>query len=301
MKQKMYSYSAYGLGIRCAIPLPNLIESDAPADVVMRFGQAKPINPIAENAGLSLQFSDNKAFFFYRGLGSGEAIAGREIIGTPEEGLHEGLMSFLAQGPGLSVLLHQRGYLTLHASCVKIGNRAAAFMGDSGTGKSTIAAALHIKGHAVVSDDVTVINSSTRELEAYPGYPGLHLLPDGADHFRDQLGKPEKEDADDPKFKFSARTGFPKVPVPIGRIYLLSDGPDLQISSVSRPRAVYELVKHSYWIRFMQNFRPSSYFLQCAELCSRIPIVTLRRARIVSALGEIAETVEKDFLDSTRA
>ena len=51
----------------------------------------------------------------------------------------------------------------------------------------------------------------------------------------------------------------------------------------------------------MQDFRPSSYFLQCAELCSRIPVVTLRRPRIVSALGEIAESVEKDFLDSARA
>ncbi len=297
----MYSYSAYGLGIRCAIPLPDLMESDAPADVVMRFGQAKPIDPIPENAELSFQFSENKAFFFYRGLGSGEAIAGREIIGTPEEGLHEGLMSFLAQGPGLSVLLHQRSYLTLHASCVKIGNTAAVFMGDSGSGKSTIAAALHVRGNGVVSDDVTVINSSAREPEAYPGYPGLHLLPDGANHFRDHLGNPEKKDADDPKFKFPVHIGFPRIPMPISRIYLLSDGPDFQISSVSRPRAVYELVKHSYWIRLMQDFRPSSYFLQCAELCSRIPVVTLRRPRIVSALGEIAESVEKDFLDSARA
>jgi hypothetical protein len=300
MTQKMYSYSAYGLGIRCAIPLPDLVESDGPADVVMRFGQAKPIHPIPENAGLSFQFNENKAFLFYRGLGSGEAIAGREIIGTPEEGLHEGLMSFLARGPGLSVLLHQRRYITLHASCVKIGKTAAAFMGESGTGKSTIAAALHVRGHAVVSDDVTVINFSGGEPEAYPGFPGLHLLPDGANHFRDRLGEPEKNDAYDPKFKFSAHRGFPRIPVPIGRIYLLSDGPDFQISRLNLHRAVYELVKHSYWIRLMHDFRPSSYFLQCAKLCSKIPVMTLVRPRIVSALGEIAGTVEKDFLDNAQ-
>jgi hypothetical protein len=297
----MYHYTAYGLGIRCPISLPDLMEGDAPADVVMRFGQAEPINPIPDGAGLSFQFNEHKAFLFYRGLGSGEAIGGTEIIGTPDKGMDAGFMSFMAQGPAISVILHQRGYITLHASCVKIGNTAAAFMGESGTGKSTIAAALHVRGHAVVSDDVTVIKDCGGQPEAYPGYPGLHLLPDGANHFRDQLGEPDKKDGDEPKSKFAIRMGFPRTPVPISRIYLLSDGPDFRMSSVKGHRAVYELVKHSYWIRLMHDFRPSSYFLRCAGLCSKVPVVTLMKPRSISALGWIAEAVEKDLLDNAPA
>ena len=269
------------------------MESDAPADVVMRFGKVNPINPIPENARLSFQFDENKAFLFYQGLGSGGAIAGREIIGAPEEGMDAGLMAFLAQGLGLSVILLQRGYLILHASCVKIGNTAVAFMGDSGTGKSTIAATLHVRGHAVVSDDVTVIRPSGGGPEAYPGYPGLHLLPDGANYFRDRLGEPRRREADDPKLKFSAHMGFPLIPVPIGRIYTLSDGPNIQISSLNRHRAVYKLVKHSHWIRVLHDFQASSYFLQCAKLCSNIPILTLAKPRIISALGEVAKLWKK--------
>ena len=53
------------------------------------------------------------------------------------------MLGGLAQGLGISILLHQRGYVTLHASCVNLGSGAVAFLGDSTAGKSFIAAALH--------------------------------------------------------------------------------------------------------------------------------------------------------------
>ena len=292
----MYSYSAYGLGIRCAIPLPDLMANDVPADIVIRFGKATPISPIASDATFSLQFLEDRAFFFFRGLGSGEAIGGREIIGEPDAGMDEELVQFLAQGPALSVLLYQRGYLTLHASCVKIGNTAVAFMGDSGAGKSTMAASLHVRGHGLVSDELTVINNSGSEPEAYPGYPGLHLLPDGANHFRNHLKDLVRIGAHGQKVKVLAHSGFPRGPVPLVKIYLLSEGPHFQISPLKGHRAAYELVKYSYWIRLIHDFRPSSYFLQCARLCARIPIMKLAMPKVVSALPEIAQMVERDVL-----
>jgi hypothetical protein len=292
----MYSYSAYGLGIKCAIPLPDLTEKDAPADIVMRFGKTKPISPITSDAALSLQFLEDRAYFFLRGLGSGEAIAGREIIGDPEAHMDRELMQFLAQGPALSVLLYQRGFLTLHASCVKIGETAVAFMGDSGAGKSTMAASLLVMGHGLVSDDVTVIKNTGSGPEAYPGYPGFHLTPDAADLFRNRLEDPVRIEVHDQKVKFSAHLGFPHFNVPLSRIYLLSEGTDLQMTPLNGHRAVYELVKHSYWIRLIHDFKPSSYFLKCAKLCAGIPIVKLTAPKKVAMLPDIAQMVERDAL-----
>jgi hypothetical protein len=295
-EQAMYSYSAYGLGIRSAIPLPDLTANDVPADIVMRFGKATPISPIASDATFSLQFLEDRAFFFFRGLGSGEAVGGREIIGDPDAGMDEELMQFLAQGPALSVLLNQRGYLTLHASCIKIGDTAVAFMGDSGAGKSTMAAALHVRGHGLVSDELTVINNSGSEPQAYPGYPGLHLLPDVANQFRNQLEDLVRIGVHDRKVKVPAHSGFPRAPVSLVKIYLLSEGPHFQVSLLKGHKAVYELVKHSYWIRLVHDFRPSSYFLQCARLCARIPVMKLATPKVASALPEIAQMVERDVL-----
>ena len=286
---------AYGLIIKCAVPLPDLLESDGPADVVMRFGKVSLTDRPQSNSNFSMLLNGDMAYISYRGLGSCEVIHGREIIGDPEKSTWmKTLFQFMALGPGISLFLHQRGFLTLHASCVKIGNYAVAFTGPSGTGKSTIAAALHVRGHGVVADDVTVIDNFGPEPVAYPGYPGLHLLPDMAVFFRDRLEKPARIDADDQKAKYIVQRGFSHVPVPIKRVYLVSDGPDLEISSLNGHKAVYELVNNSYWIRLTHDFRPASYFLQCARLCAQIPIMRLTRPLTGSALPEIAKLVEDD-------
>ena len=81
----MYSYSAYGLIIKCAVPLPDLVESDGPADVVMRFGKVASIDRPQSNSDFSMQFKGDRAYISYRGLGSCEVIHGREIIGDPEK------------------------------------------------------------------------------------------------------------------------------------------------------------------------------------------------------------------------
>ena len=54
------------------------------------------------------------------------------------------MLGFLAEGLGIAILLHQRGYVILHASCVNLGSAAVAFLGDSTAGKSFMAAALHV-------------------------------------------------------------------------------------------------------------------------------------------------------------
>ncbi len=290
----MYGYFAYGLGIRSAVPLPDLEERDSPADVVMQFGKVEPFQGIPADALISLQLLENRAFFFHRGMGSGEAVGGREIIGDPHEGMDLNLMSFLAQGPGLSVLLHQRGYITLHASCVKVGNLAVAFVGDSGSGKSTTAAAMYVRGHALISEEVTVIDNSGPAPAAYPGHPGLRLLPEGVHHLPGPLGEPIQVDTEDRKGKYLAHQGFPRYATPLQRVYVLSEGACTEIKELNGHRAVYELIKHSYWIRLMHGFRPSSYFLQCAKLCSQIPVRQLIREKNGSSLPRIAELVERD-------
>jgi hypothetical protein len=290
----MYSYSAYGLIIKCAVPLPDLVESDGPADVVMRFGKVALTHRPQSDSDFSMQLNGDRAYISYRGLGSCEVIHGREIIGEPEKSMDESFMSIMAQGPGISILLHQRGFLTLHASCVKIGKYAVAFMGPSGTGKSTVTAALHVRGHGIVADDVTVIDNFGPKPAAYPGYPGLHLLPDMADFFQDRLDRPARIDADDQKAKYQVHRGFSQSPAPIKRVYLVSDGSEVEISPLEGHKAVYELINNSYWIRLTHDFRPASYFLQCARLYDQIPILRLTRPRTVSALAELAKLVEDD-------
>lgn len=70
-------------------------------------------------------------------------------------------MRALLMGPVQAVLWHQRGLLPLHASTVSVKGKAIAIAGDSGAGKSTLAAVVAGHGHAVLADDISIIDPKT--------------------------------------------------------------------------------------------------------------------------------------------
>src|SRR2546425_5228639 len=67
-------------------------------------------------------------------------------------------MRLFRRGPVAAALLRVRGYVVLHASAVALDGGATCFLGASGWGKSTLAALLHTRGHAVIADDVAAID-----------------------------------------------------------------------------------------------------------------------------------------------
>jgi len=292
----MYSYLAYGIGIQCDIPLPDLIEHEAPADVVMRLGKPEPLEAVSSDSRLCLQLKADDAYFYYSKMGRCRVSHGREIVGEPLPGSDLKTLGSLAQSLGISILLHQRGYVTLQASCVNLDGRSVAFLGDSTAGKSFIAAALHSRGHAIVADDVTVVDVDGSIPSVYPGFPGLQLLPDAAKHFGCSMEEPEGFDPLEEKVTWRFSGDFPQRAVPLCRLYLLEDGPSVRIERPNRHRAAFELVRHSYWIRLMHDARPASYFLQCAKLCETVPVMQLIRPRSTSVVSDVIHTVEEDLL-----
>jgi hypothetical protein len=296
----MYSYLAYGMGIKCDIPLPDMIEQDAGTDVVMRLGKVEPLEPIDPGTRLCLQFKANEAYFFHCEMGQGRASHGLEIIGEPVSGSDIRLLGVLAQTLGLAILLHQRGYVTLHASSVNLGRGAVAFLGNSTAGKSFAAAALYSRGHAVVADDVTVVGVNSSGPLVYPGLPVLQLLPDAAEHFGYSAEGLEGLDPFEEKVIRRFHSEFSQRAVPLSRMYILEDGPSVRVKPVSRHRAVFELVRHSYWIRLMHDARPASYFLQCARLCEIVPVLRLIRPRSADAMPEVIRVVEENLFQEPR-
>ena len=75
-------------------------------------------------------------------------------------------------------LVLSRDRLVLHASAVATPAGAAAFIGFTGAGKSTLAASLSAAGFPILSDDCLVIERDGRGFLARPFYPGARLWPD---------------------------------------------------------------------------------------------------------------------------
>ena len=81
----------------------------------------------------------------------------------------------------LPLALSLQGRLILHASAVHLpGIGAIGFVGESGRGKSTLAAALAARGARVISDDSLAIDFKSGAPVAIPAYPGLRLWPGAA-------------------------------------------------------------------------------------------------------------------------
>lgn len=89
------------------------------------------------------------------------------------------IQSFLLGGVR-GALIHQRGELPLHAATLVPPGApfAVAIAGESGMGKSTLAAQLALRGWSLLADDLTRITYAGSQLIAWPGGTAIKLTPD---------------------------------------------------------------------------------------------------------------------------
>lgn len=93
------------------------------------------------------------------------------------------LLASLLKGPAFSVLLELRGTICLHASAVRVGQGVVGFLGNSGQGKSTLAAEFVSHGFPLVTDDVLPVELEQNDNRVWPSFPELKLMPrDATDH-----------------------------------------------------------------------------------------------------------------------
>jgi hypothetical protein len=228
---------------------------------------------------------------------------GKEIIVDPISDLEEDyIIRQPILGPLLGMILHQRNYLILHASGVKIGDRACLFLGVKGQGKSTMAATLYGRGHQMMVDDVAAIafDGSGNPI-LLPGFPQIKLWPDSV---KSALGdQPESFSKIHPLVEKRARPtfdGFFSKPLPLQRIYILQIGSNFDIKQLNPQAAIKELIGNSYipmtlGDKFSQLNNVAQHFRHCAALVNTISICSLARPRALDLLPEVARLVEADL------
>ena len=300
----MFSYTAYGLHINSELPLPELMVADAEADVVVRLGSVEHLPVEATDSGEGLWATAQKAYLFHERVGMFLVQDGREIIVDPALGVEKRVLRIFILGSAMNLLLTQRGYLVLHASSVAISDRACAFVGTWGAGKSTMAAALHTKGHKMVTDDVTAVHVDTRCPTVLPGSPLFKLWPDSVVSL---AGDPETLPILHPDFEkraYPVTSGISQMPVALRRIYLLSDGTAPAIEPLEPQEALTELMPHWYGARFGTHLLEAIglpwLFQQCVQLINEAPVYRLTRSQSLSLLPELVQLVEDHYRRGAR-
>jgi hypothetical protein len=101
-------------------------------------------------SGYRMRFRDCGEFEISEDLS--EVVVRRDPAGRTE------LLPILLAGTVSAFLLTLRGHLVLHASAVAVDGAALAFVGQSGRGKSTMAALMCVAGAELVTDDVLSVD-----------------------------------------------------------------------------------------------------------------------------------------------
>jgi hypothetical protein len=286
----MYRYSAFSLTIDSQLELPELPCGSGDPDVTIRIGSVNRANREAT-------IDDELAF--PRNVGGFHIMCGREIVVDLLPQADTGVVRTLLAGRIMAYLLRQRGYLPLHASAICIDGKGVLFLGESGSGKSTTAAAFHSRGHHVLADDVTAVRNIASRLELQPAWPGLRLLDDS----RNVIGAGETT-AGFQGGKHVYRLNGPALagPCAVKRIYLLNFGnadgqAPVRSSPLSKLSAVALLNTHS----LLRTWRAGHAIRQinldrCAAVADAQTICRLIRPRSLNSLPDLVDFVEKDVL-----
>jgi len=201
-------------------------------------------------------------------------------------------------GPVLAVICYLRGALPLHASALRIGNRAIAIAGRSGAGKSTLAAALSCRGHTLITDDICACTGLPGRPLVLPTYPVIKidrasldelgidtrsLVPIGPDFDKLQLPRPRH---------------FDPAPVPLDIVYLIEDAPegvDDTITSANGAEGFRRLSSEIYRppIGRLLLAKPA-FFAMTTQLARQVTIRRLVRQSALAGVKALAEAIESD-------
>lgn len=292
----MTNYRTYGFCVASSFVLPELVRDQCACEVQIRRGTAGHVPNATVNEDGHEVSGDDVLLSFPR-VGSFRIRGGREIVVEPLPGVDEAVVRLSLLGPALAVLLHQRGFLVLHASCVVMDGAAVAFLGDSKWGKSTTAAALYRSGRPLVADDVLAVDLRSGSPTVRRAFPQVKLWPESVM----ALGiEPQELRTIHPaleKRAFRAQVGFGDDDLPLGRLYVLSDGPEVRVEALGEQEAFVELVRHSFAASLLRDTgTETAHFGQCTSLAIGGLLRRLVLGGSIERVPEVIQTLEDDLM-----
>lgn len=225
-----------------------------------------------------------------------DPAAGRIWAVWPDSLTLDHITSYLL-GPVFGLFLRLRGIVCLHASGIVLHERAVLFVGDPGAGKSTTAAAMSKRGHALIADDIVGVIERDGKFLAIPAYPYVSLWPQSADMICGEDAKLPNLLPGFEKQRFTPSV-FRDSPVPVGAIFVLgerSTGENLpRIEELSLREQLLALVANSYATRILSEKSRADEFQLFGRMVGAIPIRSLLAHSDPARLSSFCELIERE-------
>lgn len=321
------TYSLFGLTFLSNFPIPGIHPSNSSpvhADITLQWGvspiDSREIISQPEVLTYSSMFKDDAGEPILKiwDLGGGKFLRlaypdgmqfwmdreGTKIWAVwPATSSLEDAASYLL-GPVLGLVLRLRGTTCLHASAVEIHGRAVIFPGEEGAGKSTTAAALARRGHAVLSDDVVALTERDGTFFVLPAYPYLSLWQDSVKLL---YGADDALPAFSPNFDkrmlslASNNLRFEKQSLPLGAVFLLGDRSAEErapwIETLPSRENLVSLVVNSYATNLLESSMREREFILLGRMVASIPVRRIHAHQDPQHLDAFCQLIEGAFAD----
>ena len=194
----------------------------------------------------------------------------------------------------LPLLWSYEGKLVIHASAVQVDGGAVAFMGPTGRGKSTLAAAFANAGHPFLTDDGLVLEVEAERYLAKPNLASVRLFADSEAAVL-RTGSPDESEETNGKTRIAAHARMPhhEEPAVLRAIYVLRDASAdaTGFRLLERGEAFDALIQHSFMLDTDDRRRMRAHFGRIACLAERVRCFELDYPRRFAELDDVVRQV----------
>lgn len=291
-------YKAFGYSIQSDILLPELQQLDIPPiniDISIRYADLSERWLELSMLPKKYVVTENLIMFWIPNLAVFAVEGGTIITISPEKDADEDKIRLYILGSCMGAILLQRKILPLHGSAVVIDNKAYAFIGESGHGKSTLASSFIQRGFQLLTDDVIAVTLGPDNIPyVTPAYPQQKLWQESLDTFGMNSDEFRPLFDRETKYAIPVASHFSTDTLPLAGIFELvkMDCSHAEIRSINKLERLPLLYRHTYRNFFLPDCGLTNWhFDTTARMSSNIDIYQLQRPLHESTVHQLTDMV----------
>jgi hypothetical protein len=293
-----YHYTLCGQNLCSEIPLPELRPSSCPGEISIRIGNVCENLPEAREQKVCWQAAPGRFLLRLPKIGRFLVEDGSSITIHPAEGTsQQDLRPFLLSS-AMGALFHQRRLFPLHGSAVLTPKGALAIVGESSIGKSTLAAALVLRGFPILCDELCVFAQTEHGFQVWPETPHLRL-------WHDTLKPLRLSDQELPRLRPHLEKFLytPEVPSatdshPLWHVVVLTTDnlDEIRYEPIRGMKKFKTLRKNCFRFEYLPGLDLNrSLFLHYAQLAASTAVTRVTRSRGTRSIHPLADLVMREL------
>lgn len=275
----MNKYKAFGFAISSDFQIPQLQICDSIySEIEIRRADLKHLGIQTDH----IRFLPNEQRFAFENIGAFRITNGCLIEAEPDSFCSDSALGVFLMGSCMGAILHQRGFMPLHGSCVTDGARSILITGDSGAGKSTLAAEFLKRGWRLLTDDVSAVYDVESVPMVQSSYPSQKLWQDALDRYERPQQDIHSLYFSDSREKFGVDVSrfFHDGACPLSMVVrLLPADARCSISPIEGAAKIDQLMRNTYRAFMIAPKDRQRHFQRCVTLSTKVPMALVIREK----------------------